>query len=82
MGYFQNPQDSLLSEHYKPIVAEKRSLNETYELRTSLYGDTWVDEKKDRIMDEYRLQANPFRTPQSNAIIATMRRENARRHKL
>ena len=82
MGYFQNPQDSLLSEHYKPIVAERRSLNETYELRTSLYGDTWVDEKKDRIMDEYRLQANPFRTPQSNAIIATMRRENARRHKL
>ena len=39
-----------------------------------MFNDTWVDIKRDHIIDEYKLQANPFRTPVSNALISTMHR--------
>jgi hypothetical protein len=81
LGYIGRPEDKLYSKHYKPIVKDKRSFNETYELRTSMFGDTWVDEKRDKIIDEYKLQANPFRTPMSNSLIATMRTDRRHYHK-
>lgn len=42
-GFFQKPKDLLYSKHYIPIVTEKRKFNEDYELRTSMFGKTWVD---------------------------------------
>lgn len=52
-GLFTKPKDELYSKHYIPIVTEKRKYNEDYELRTSLFGKTWVDFKRDKIMNEY-----------------------------
>lgn len=78
-GYFTKLRDSLYSKHFIPIVVEKRKLNEDFELRTSLFGKTWVDHKRDKIMDEYNLQANPFSTPKSNQLICLMR--PARKHR-
>ena len=46
IGYFPKPRDELYTKHYRPIAVEKREYNEDYELRTSLFGKTWVDEKR------------------------------------
>ena len=43
-------------------------------MRPSLFGDIWLDSKKDRIMDMYKLQANPFSTKRSNDLIARMKK--------
>lgn len=45
-GFFVAPRDRLYSKHYIPIVKEKRKYNEDYLLRTSMFGKTWVDEKR------------------------------------
>ena len=63
-------------------MRRKRSYNETYELRTSLFQETEVDQKRNRIIDQYKLQANPFRTPASNSLISTMRRDRRHYHQL
>lgn len=31
-----------------------------------MFGKTWVDQKRDRIMNKYEIQTNPFKTPKSN----------------
>ena len=71
-GEFKKPKQSLYSKHYRPIVKEKMKFNEDWELRTSMFEKTWVDHKRDRIMNHYQLQTNPFKTPRSNSLIATM----------
>jgi hypothetical protein len=56
-------------------VRDKRKYNEDYELRASLFGETWLDLKEKRVMNHYKIGANPFRTPASNTFITTMRKE-------
>ena len=80
LGYFNPPGEQLLTTHYQPILKEKQAYNEDYELRTSLFDMTWVDHKRESVMDQYRMQANPFRTPRSNALISTMRPDRRHRH--
>ena len=47
-----------------------------------MFGDTWVDTKRSNILDQYKMQANPFRTPMSNTIIASMKKDRHYYHKL
>lgn len=77
-GLFPKPQEVLYSKHFVPLVKEKRKYNEDYELRTSMFEKTWVDHKRERIMDKYEIQTNPFSTQRSNQLISTMR--PARKH--
>ena len=79
IGFFPKPEDDLYPKYYHPKVIEKRAFNETYELRTSLFGKTWVDDKRDRVMDKYEIQTNPFHTDRSNALLSTM--HPARKHR-
>jgi hypothetical protein len=72
-GYFSQPKDELLSKNYRPKVVSKREYNEDYLHSTSKFGKTWVDLKKDKIMKQYNLQANPFSTQHSNQLMCLMR---------
>jgi hypothetical protein len=37
-----------------------------------MFGKTWVDRKKDNILEKYQVQNNPFKTPRSNELISKM----------
>ena len=44
-----------------------------------MFGKIDLDNKRDRIMDKYLLQTNPFSTQRSNTLLSTMR--PARKHR-
>jgi hypothetical protein len=69
-GQFKKPSNTLYSKHYQPIVQQKTKLNEDWELSPSKFGKIHLDFKRDRIMNNYQIQANPFRTPKSNSLIS------------